>query len=214
MALRFEEVQDLILYELYWFLSEPDSPEDVDPSIIKEILQDQTSIVFIDEAISALREDGYVVDTGVLPNMFSINAKGLKYVDDNISKPATFLGKYHEKSLYEHNLPVPASDRVVSIDHNKPEYLEAIETLEKTVAEAGKSNEFGNLFADPEDRVRVLSEINSGITLFRNTRVKIRAITDVLISNLRLIANKLPDAALGALASRALELIAKVLGGG
>lgn len=107
---------------------------------------------------------------------------------------------------------IPASDRVVTFDHNSEEYKETVSVLEQVSKEARESNEFGHLFADPEDRIRVSSEINSGLGLLKNLRVDVENIKNLLIANLKLIKEKLPDVALGALASKALEWLAKLLG--
>ena len=107
---------------------------------------------------------------------------------------------------------VPASDRVVSLDHNSPDYKEAVAALDEFATEAEKSNEFGELFADPEDRIRVLSEVNSGIDLLKQHRVSVEAVKVLLMKPLKLVAENLLGAALGALASKALEYISKLFG--
>jgi len=105
----------------------------------------------------------------------------------------------------------PASDRVVTLGDNSKHYKETIAALNEVIEEAEKSNEFGALFANSDDKVRAIAEMKQGVTLLEQTRVKVGAIKELIISNLQLIATKLPDAALGALAIKALEWLQKII---
>ena len=106
---------------------------------------------------------------------------------------------------------VPASDRIVTLDHNSAEYIEAVDALKAFERAASESNEFGGLFAEPEDRIRVLSEIGSGFELLRQVRVSAQAVVELLVKTLRFVKAKLPEASLGALASKALDALGKLI---
>ncbi len=104
----------------------------------------------------------------------------------------------------------PASDRLVTLDHNSAEYRETIAALSELSEGVKKSNEFGELFVDPEDKVVVLSQIDNGIQLLRNKKVIPDVVKRVLEFPLRFIKEKMPDAALGALASKAWDWLMKL----
>lgn len=106
---------------------------------------------------------------------------------------------------------VPASDRIVSLDHNSPDYQETLKALSKLSEEATKSNEFSALFADPEDRIVVLSQIDTAIQLLKNENVIPNVVKKVLQYPINVIKENMPGAALGALASKAWDWVVKLL---
>lgn len=71
---------------------------------------------------------------------------------------------------------VPAADRVVTIDHNSPQYADAarqLETLEKAVIQS-------NELPDPAEKERVVAEISAGRRLLQATKVRFRALVELL----------------------------------
>lgn len=109
------------------------------------------------------------------------------------------------------DIGVPASDRIVPLDHNSPDYQETLKALSELSEEARKSNEFSALFADPEDRIVVLSQIDTGIQLLKNERVIPNVVKKVLQYPIHFIKENMPGAALGALASKAWDWVVKLL---
>ena len=107
--------------------------------------------------------------------------------------------------------PAPASDRFVTLDHNSDEYKAALIATREFVLEAEKSNEFAALFANPDDRLVVLNELKAGIGLLEKNRARVKTLKDLIVRNLRSLANKLPEATLSALIGRALDAMAKLL---
>ena len=107
----------------------------------------------------------------------------------------------------------PASNRIVPLNHNSEAYKEALNALRELSEEATKSNELANLYADPADRVVVLSQITSGIKLLEQKRIIPDVVKRVLEYPIKFIKEKLPDAALGALASKAWDWLVKLFEG-
>lgn len=108
-------------------------------------------------------------------------------------------------------IAVPASDRIVALDHNSLDYVEALSALSKLSEEATKSNEFSALFADPEDRIVVLSQIDTAIQLLKNENVIPNVVKKVLQYPINVIKENMPGAALGTLASKAWDWVVKLL---
>jgi hypothetical protein len=105
---------------------------------------------------------------------------------------------------------VPASDRVVQLDHNSATYLEADAKFTEMVAAVRSNNEYA--VTESEDYEQSLAELESGQRLLKEPRVRLDVITSVLITGLQKMVAKFGDALLGALATEALTAIAALLG--
>jgi hypothetical protein len=95
---------------------------------------------------------------------------------------------------------VPASDRIVSVDHNLPAYAETVGALsEVSDAVRGENN-----FDDPEDKERCVAELSVIPTLIGVNKVRLAvlaAVGGVLIY----IVHKFADAMLSKLAANAIK---------
>ncbi|RUW52406.1 hypothetical protein EN851_31465 [Mesorhizobium sp. M8A.F.Ca.ET.208.01.1.1] len=103
---------------------------------------------------------------------------------------------------------VPASDRLVRLDHNQPEYLATIDAIAVAESAAVASNEIL-----PEDRERIKFELDAGILLLKASSARIDAIEAVLIRALRWLSSNFAGAALGIAAEHALQVVLKLIGG-
>lgn len=103
---------------------------------------------------------------------------------------------------------VPASDRIVRLDHNQPDYLATIAAIERAESAAVVSNEIL-----PEDRERIKFELDAGILLLKASSARVEAIEAVLIRALRWLSANFTGAALGIAAEDALQAVLKLIGG-
>lgn len=103
---------------------------------------------------------------------------------------------------------VPASDRVVKLDHNRPELSEANDALDK-VAEAVRA---ANDYEDDDDREQRLAEVSASKSLLSSVRVRADAVIALVFKVLRYLASKFADKAIGAAAGAALAIIGKWTG--
>ncbi|TPJ77182.1 MULTISPECIES: hypothetical protein [unclassified Mesorhizobium] len=101
---------------------------------------------------------------------------------------------------------VPASDRIVHLDHNKPEYTATLEAIEAAHDAALASNEI-----DPDDRDRVKFELDAGILLIKASSVRLAAIEAVLIHALKWLVAGFAGNALAHVAEQALQAVLKLL---
>lgn len=104
----------------------------------------------------------------------------------------------------------PASDRYVELDHNSREYQEATEAVERVIERVRSDNEYSA--TDPEDKEQRLAELEAGSTLLKSVRVRVTAVTAVLLSPLMYLAAKFLDTAVGEAASAALNFVKALLG--
>jgi tRNA threonylcarbamoyladenosine modification (KEOPS) complex Pcc1 subunit len=104
---------------------------------------------------------------------------------------------------------IPASDRIVRLDHNQPAYAETIGAIETTTNAL-----LGDNVVSPEDRDRIKFELDSGIILLKAQSVRISAIEAVLTKALRWLSLNFAGAALGIAAERALMAVLSLIGAG
>lgn len=103
---------------------------------------------------------------------------------------------------------IPASDRVVTINHNAPEFAEATAALD-SVAEAVRS---ANDYGDDADREQQLAEITASKGLFASARVRAQAVIAVLGKCLQYLMKKFADNAIGLTAGIAFKAFGKITG--
>lgn len=97
---------------------------------------------------------------------------------------------------------VPASNRVVSLDHNSPPYIEAVEALNYVMETVRGDNEYGN--RDPEDKEQQLSALSAGCKLLESSRVAFGMIEAVVMKTLLYLAG------IGVAVAQVADAIAKV----
>jgi hypothetical protein len=117
------------------------------------------------------------------------------------------LIKYLARNQPDNSDNVPASDRVVALDHNSRSYVEtneALSTVEKLVKD---SNEIS-----PEDKDLRSAELAAGKTLLGAARVRLSAIVPVLIKTLKSLIKTFYEQAIGIAAGAALTALLTLLG--
>jgi hypothetical protein len=96
-------------------------------------------------------------------------------------------------------MAAPASDRIVSLNHNNPEYV----VLSGAISEAEDALESTNI-GEPEDRDLAKAELGAAKRLLLATRVRLDFFTRWLGTSLKWIALKFAEGSLAALAAAAL----------
>lgn len=123
-------------------------------------------------------------------NELDISEVGYKfiYVGNNINDNAhavieqVFLPMARELRRYldsEINKPIamaPASDRVVSVDHNKPEYQQAVASLDKLIKTIKEANDY----SDVDEKEQQVAEVSAARQLMEAGRVRIEALVTLL----------------------------------
>lgn len=102
----------------------------------------------------------------------------------------------------------PASDRVVTLDHNSAAYREAIDALER----AERSVEQTNDYEDAEDKEQRIAELSAGRRLLKSTRVRIAAALTVLGSVLLFLMKAFANSIIGQAAATAWKALAALFG--
>ncbi|MBM3732615.1 MAG: hypothetical protein FJW24_03955 [Acidimicrobiia bacterium] len=148
------------------------------------------------QIFSALLEDKMIQQVSYEPMSYVITRTLIRAAEEIL-----------EAELAESKM-APASDRIVTLDDNKPARQKAVTAIQEVIAEAEKSNEFGQLFADPNERIVVLSEMKSGLAILRDEAVaRYSTIKNFIADRLAMIASKIPDAVVGVLAKKAIDAL-------
>lgn len=105
---------------------------------------------------------------------------------------------------------VPASDRIVDIKDNSSKFTAADTSIAETIEAVRGNNEYGT--EEPEEKERVIAELESGKRLLEAARVRLDAIITVLVHVLKYLAEKFVDHAIGIAAAAALAALAALLG--
>jgi len=114
------------------------------------------------------------------------------------------------EDLVDSEPTIPAADRIVSLDHNSPEHREAVEAIDKVVEELKKGQPLDNELG--QEKHALIQAIEAGRRLLDDTRMNVEIGVKLLLEPLRLVAKKYTQIALGALASKAVDLVSKLLG--
>ena len=102
---------------------------------------------------------------------------------------------------------VPASDRVVTLNHNSDAYKEAIDALDELERLLQQQND-----GDPVEKKQRQTELSAGRKLLESVRVRVAAIMTVLIDPLRWILKTFTSSLLGKIATKLVEIVSGWLG--
>jgi cell division protein ZapA (FtsZ GTPase activity inhibitor) len=100
-----------------------------------------------------------------------------------------------------HDMFAPASDRIVGLDHNAPDYLAAITTLERLIEVVRENNRYRE--AEPEDQDQRLGELEAGRRLLGSNWISVSTLQAALFGTLTYLAAKFVDAPIGEAATAA-----------
>ena len=92
---------------------------------------------------------------------------------------------------------IPASDRIVTIDHNQRTQFDS--QIEEIATSIEKSNSIRDELGDDADRI--VAELTAGRALLKVDTARISALIAVLLKPLRYLSDKFADGAIGALAA-------------
>ena len=105
---------------------------------------------------------------------------------------------------------IPASDRVVSLDHNSPAYQDAVRHLEDLKGAIEANNEYR--ISDLEDHERRLTDVETTLKILENKRVNVNAVRAVAFGTLVYLAEKFAEHPIGELAKAAWDGLKALLG--
>lgn len=130
-------------------------------------------------------------------------------IEQYFSPMARDLRLLLERELAMVPLPdAPASDRIVSLDHNSAPYRAAYKSIGEVIGKLEGVNDY----ADQDDRQQRLAELKAGQELLKGPRVRSDAIRAVLLTGLIWLADNFAGGIIGDLAQQAIKLLLTLLG--
>lgn len=105
---------------------------------------------------------------------------------------------------------IPASDRIVRLDHNVAEYGDAIDALDKVEKAVKESNDYD----DAEDKEQRVAELSAGRQLLQARRVRIEALQSTIGAALKWLTEKFAAGIIGQVARRAWDALSALIGSG
>ncbi len=190
---------------------------------IAEVLQKKVSTNLISKAVEKLYHSELI---GLqLGRGYFITTKGVDYIDQQLDKnlldaivnksPAVALHSLGADKLTDGGqVHLPASDRTVTLDHNKLEYKEAVSALDKVIAEFRADRLLGNKLGT--EKGALLKTLEGGQELLKDTQVRIDSVLSLIINPLKILVaryeKEIIGGTIGALATAAITAIMKLFG--
>jgi hypothetical protein len=184
----------------------------VSRNYIRVVLDDLTNRGFVDASKAS-----------VIPH-FRITPQGIRFVEDHSSDRAgivfrvvrdgtDFLEDSEGVLDFEadaEGVAVPASDRIVALDHNSQTYQETVRSLDQVIEEVRRKNDLGDV--DPSEKERVLTELSLGRKLLESAKVRVAAAGALLLGGLKWVIEKFAEGSIQTAASAAYEALKVLLG--
>jgi hypothetical protein len=132
----------------------------------------------------------------------NFNNSARRFIDQVFRPMAAELRRYLEKQA----LAVPASDRIVTLNHNSPDYqhlMSALETLEEVLRGS-------NDYQDAEEQERVVAEISAGRRLLQAAKARVTAIAALVRDPATYLARQFIGKAVGDAAQVVIDFVMKL----
>jgi len=105
--------------------------------------------------------------------------------------------------------PIPASDRIVQIDHNAPEFLDIKDKLERTILATRQSNSLREDMAAAEQHI---AELEAGKVILSASQADKTLVERLLLPALKWLLEKIADNVVSILITTLITLIAAYFG--
>jgi hypothetical protein len=148
-------------------------------------------------AIESLTDDGFLVLEG---RQYYISQVAIRSIEIDLAQPDSFIARLSRGEASSGDQPkspdislaIPASDRVVTLDHNSHPYNEAIAALDAAVTAFREDHRLENDWG-PEKGI-LLRSIEGGQQLLKETEVRVATLFTTIIHPLRIILDRYRDA--------------------
>jgi hypothetical protein len=124
----------------------------------------------------------------------NINDNAHAVIEQIFMPMASELRRYLERETTRVPATAPASDRTVTVDHNKPDYKEAVDALDKLIKTIKESNDYD----DVEEKEQRVAEVSAARRLMDAVRIRIEPLVALLRPLVAQFATKLKDNLIGA----------------
>ncbi len=137
-----------------------------------------------------------------------ITQAGIEWVNDlSDAKYTSFLGGVGGDIRAVSQ--IPASDRTVTLNHNQPDYQETVAALDKVIEEFRNDHRLDNECGPEKDAY--LKFLEGGRRLLDDNEIAVSAGENWIVRPLKWVIEKFGEGVLQVAATKALELICKLL---
>jgi hypothetical protein len=188
-ASRFENVKMHILHQVFLktWSGEDKAPHGFDARDLPQLAPSHVSTHICAKAVDSLIEDGAL--EGELAG-FKISAAGLRRVENDLNDESSLIAEISKRANLHPNVQgiAPASDRVVSLDHNGDPYKVAIAALDEAVASFKEDHSFENEWI--AEKSLLIRTVEAGRALLDKSAAHVDTIYTTVINPIRTIVSK------------------------
>jgi hypothetical protein len=214
MASR-QELRKTLIQRLYEYSNSPNAESEIEDEQIFDLMSDQAGKPIVNALIIKLLQERLLRQTRAGPIMYEITDAFLDEAEEIESEVATvaistdtpqagtaptFLT--FAEAQNSRVAAIPASDRVVPLNHNSDPYREAIRSLDAAVL-AFREDHLDNLWG-PE-KGALLTSIEAGRQLLDETEVRVATVFATVISPLKIIRDKYREAIIAGLVTAGVD---------
>jgi hypothetical protein len=166
-------------------------------------------------AIHALAEeksDPYLEETS---RAFFITEAGIRKIEYDLANPPNIAFELQQREILRDGvsttqLPIPASDRIVTLDHNSDPYRKAIVALDAAVTAFQEDHRLENEWG--AEKSVLLQSLEAGQRLLKETSVRARTVMAIVIEPLKIIAARYREAIAAGLITATVDQVLPTLG--
>lgn len=105
---------------------------------------------------------------------------------------------------------IPASDRIVSLDHNSNSYKEAVSSVNEVIDGLNKANDLGDLTV--EEKEAITSSLTTSKLLLAQLKIRVSIVSELVVPPFKWVMKKFADQAIGKIAGIAVGKILALFG--
>ena len=140
MAEKFEEIIEILLYEIYEYYRIMKMTDPIEEDFIADIAPEDKSPMFARKAIESLSGQGPVVQTRADPVAYEITVNGIRNIEAKLADSESFL----HGNLNPHDGSVPSKNLLeekahkdewepLKIDREAPDYKNGVSAVEEVI---------------------------------------------------------------------------------
>ena len=214
MMYKFRDIQEIYIFHVYNKLMNTAEEFNVDETF-NPMTELGVSPTLVRKALEGLITRELMLYRKDLSSLggryYEISAEGIEYVERQLLDGDSTIAKYAQTlgASAGANSSVPASDRVVALNHNSEPYKSAIESLDKTIEAIRTANDIGTATAD--EREAIVAEMSAIKRLLEATKVRAAQALSLAAPTFQFIAKTFTQEGLKRLAAAAWDALKTLL---
>jgi hypothetical protein len=187
----FDDHKITVLFYIWKDASEPGNPPGFDWEEIKAILPPTMVSGITHAAIRSLLNDNLLEEDNA---KYYLTEFGIRRIEGELQDPYSLISGIAKTAEGSQALPhvIPASDRLVSLDHNGDEYKEAIAALDAAVAAFREDQSLSNQWGS--EKSVLLRTLEAGREILNEATVRTATVYTTVVNPLRIICERYTDA--------------------